>query len=130
MVYPTLIYIIMAVGFVNTTIQHSLHYGDSLYWVVTTMTTTGYGDISATSVLEMLYASVVMVLGKLLFGFILGSIASTLANLETPRVMFDDKLSAVKASDFTYQSTIFLPNLSCVLCPSTIGVHEGEVLLS
>ena len=60
------------------------------------MTTTGYGDYSATNALEMVYAIGVMVFGKLLFGFILGSIASTLANLETQRVMFEEKLNAVK----------------------------------
>ena len=37
-----------------------------------------------------------MVFGKLLFGFILGSIASTLANLETRKVQFEEKLSAIK----------------------------------
>ena len=58
----------------------------------------GYGDLSATNVQEMLYAIVVMVVGKLLFGFILGSIASTLANLETQKVQFEEKLSAIKVS--------------------------------
>ena len=45
---------------------------------------------------EMLYAIAVMVFGKLLFGFILGSIASTLANLDTQRVLFEEKLFALK----------------------------------
>lgn len=44
------------------------------------------------------FASGVMVVGKLLFGFILGSIASTLANLETQKVQFEEKLTAIKAS--------------------------------
>ena len=44
------------------------------------------------------FASGVMVVGKLLFGFILGSIASTLANLETQKVQYEDKLTAIKAS--------------------------------
>ena len=44
----------------------------------------------------MLYAIIVMVFGKLLFGFILGSIASTLANLDTQRVLFEEKLFALK----------------------------------
>ncbi len=46
----------------------------------------------------MLYAILVMVLGKLLFGFILGSIASTLANLDTQRVLFEEKVSALKVN--------------------------------
>lgn len=44
------------------------------------------------------FASAVMVVGKLLFGFILGSIASTLANLETQKVQYEEKLTAIKAS--------------------------------
>ena len=45
---------------------------------------------------EMIYAICVMVIGKLLFDFILGSIASTLANLDTQRVLFEEKLIALK----------------------------------
>ena len=44
----------------------------------------------------MIYAICVMVTGKLLFGFILGSIASTLANLDTQRVLFEEKFIALK----------------------------------
>ena len=44
------------------------------------------------------FACGVMVFGKLLFGFILGSIASTLANLETRKVQFEEKISAIKVS--------------------------------
>ena len=46
----------------------------------------------------MIYAVGVMVVGKLLFGFILGSIASTLANLDTQRVLFEEKLNALKVN--------------------------------
>ncbi|CAH1786243.1 unnamed protein product [Owenia fusiformis] len=71
-------------------------YCDCVYWTVATMTSTGYGDIHAYSLLEMIFASFVMVLGKLLFGFILGNVASTLANAETQRVNYDNKLEAIK----------------------------------
>jgi hypothetical protein len=39
-----------------------------------------------------------MVIGKLLFGFILGNIASTLANAEIGRVKYEEKLDAIKVS--------------------------------
>lgn len=72
------------------------HYTTSYYWAVTTMTTVGYGDLTATNIVEMVYAIVVMVVGKLVFGFILGTVASTLANMELERVVFEDKLKALK----------------------------------
>ena len=37
-----------------------------------------------------------MVFGKLLFGFVLGNVASTLANLESLRVKFEERFSAVQ----------------------------------
>ncbi len=60
------------------------------------MTTVGYGDLSATNVTEMVFAIIVMVAGKLLFGFILGTVASTLTNLEVGRILYKDKLKALK----------------------------------
>lgn len=80
----------------NTSVPDSLHYCISLYWAVATLTSTGYGDYSATNTIEMIYSIFVMIFGKLMFGFILGSIASTLANLESQRVLFEDKLSSIK----------------------------------
>ncbi|KXJ13549.1 Cyclic nucleotide-gated channel rod photoreceptor subunit alpha [Exaiptasia diaphana] len=38
-----------------------------------------------------------MVFGKLMFGFILGNVASTLANAEIARVKYEDKLGAIEA---------------------------------
>lgn len=77
---------------------YSDFYTTSYYWAVTTMTTVGYGDLAATNVVEMVYAILVMVGGKLLFGFILGTVASTLANLEIERVIYEDKLKALKVN--------------------------------
>jgi len=71
-------------------------YCSSLYWAVATMTSTGYGDIRAYTQLEMIVAVVVMVLGKLLFGFILGNFASTQANAEANKVAYEEKLEAVR----------------------------------
>lgn len=84
-----------ATPLLNKTTSHSVHYGTSYYWAVTTMTTVGYGDITPTNLAEMIYSIVVMVLGKLLFGFILGTVASTLANLDIQRVIYEEKLKAL-----------------------------------
>ena len=91
-----LIVLFYITGLVDTNAPKSLHYCDSLYWAVATLTSTGYGDYYATNTQEIIYATLVMIIGKLMFGFILGSIASTLANLEMQRVMFEEKLSSVK----------------------------------
>ena len=60
------------------------------------MTTVGYGDLTATNLPEMVFAIVVMVAGKVMFGFLLGTVASTLANLESGRIEYEDKLRALK----------------------------------
>ena len=93
---------------VDTEVAFLSHYGNSLYWTVTTMTTVGYGDLFATNGVEMVYAIGVMVMGKLLFGFILGTVASTLSNLETRRMLFEDKLKILEV--------LLLSPLWCPVC--------------
>ena len=73
----------------------------------------------------MIYAIAVMVAGKLIFGFILGSIASTLANLDTQRVQFEEKLSALKVPPLCIaQALCFLHTGICTTCTMCIPSTE------
>eukprot|EP00118_Oscarella_pearsei_P012897 m.98493 g.98493 ORF g.98493 m.98493 type:complete len:2159 (+) comp36987_c0_seq18:234-6710(+) len=74
----------------------AVRYCNSMYWAVATMTSTGYGDLYAHTLFEKVVISIVMVMGKLLFGFVLGNITSTLANAEAQRVQYVEKVLAVK----------------------------------
>ena len=73
-------------------------YVKSLYFIIETMTSTGYGDIHAHDALEMWLAGAIMVIGKMLFGMILATIASTLANQEVEQVKYEHMLEGVKVS--------------------------------
>ena len=86
----------------NTGITNSTeyHYLTSLYWSVTTLTTTGYGEISATNKLEMIVSSCIMIIGKLMFGYILGNVASEISNWSKNQVEFKGKVAAVKVCVF------------------------------
>ena len=44
-------------------------YAVSIYWAITTITTVGYGDISASNTTEYWFCSIIMVLGVIAFSF-------------------------------------------------------------
>jgi hypothetical protein len=67
----------------------------SLYWTITTMTTVGFGDITPNRSIEYLYTSLVMLLGASLYAFIIGGIASLLANLQAAKSQFRDRTETV-----------------------------------
>lgn len=77
----------------NTTSNQA--YADSLYWAMATTTTTGYGDYRAHTDLERAFSIVAMIAGKLMYGFVLGNIASTLANADYLRVCYKEKMAAI-----------------------------------
>jgi hypothetical protein len=72
-----------------------IQYLDSLYWAVATITSTGYGDVRAHSVEERAIASVTIVFGRLMVGYIMGAMASFLVNLDSQRVRYAEKLTSI-----------------------------------
>ena len=60
-------------------------YVKALYWSFSTLTTVGYGDISAKTAPQMLFASLTQVIGVGVFGFILSNVASLLSRLDAAR---------------------------------------------
>ncbi|KAJ3383095.1 hypothetical protein HDU84_003877 [Entophlyctis sp. JEL0112] len=71
-------------------------YGFSVYWAVTTLTTTGYGDIRPESDSERLFAVLTMTCGIFFFGYVSGTIASALSNMDSRRVSYQQKMDAVR----------------------------------
>ena len=51
-------------------------YTTGIYWTITTITTVGYGDISATNTTERIVACIIMIIGVIAFSFSTGSLSS------------------------------------------------------
>ncbi|KAJ3218541.1 Kinesin-like protein kif27 [Dinochytrium kinnereticum] len=71
-------------------------YVQSVYWTVTTMTTCGYGDITPQNDGQRLFAIFTMTSGIFFYGYVSGTIASALANMDSRRVSYQQKMDAVR----------------------------------
>jgi voltage-gated potassium channel len=76
--------------------DQSLEYIKAIYWSFTTLTTVGYGDISAKTPAQMLFACCVQVLGVGVFGFVLSNVASLLSRMDAAREHHMDSLDKIE----------------------------------
>ena len=78
---------------------HLMKYLLALYWSFTTLTTVGYGDISPSfdSPTQTIYAIVIMILGAGMYGYIIGNIATLLANIDVAKANFTEKMERLNA---------------------------------
>jgi Trk-type K+ transport system membrane component len=57
-------------------------YITAFYWIISTITTVGYGDISGTNNVERVFCSVCMFVGVIAFSIANGSLASIIQNYD------------------------------------------------
>ena len=82
-----------------------LTYVRAIYWTFTTLTTVGYGDISAKTIPQMLFASGVQITGVAVFGYVLSNVASLLSRSDAAREHHMDNLDRIE----TFMRTHHLP---------------------
>jgi len=67
------------------------------YWAFTTMTTVGYGDISASTIAERLWAILGMLVGGFVFSGLIGAMSKLINSRDLSKQAYKDKMDVVGA---------------------------------
>lgn len=78
-------------------------YVAAVYWVVMTMTTVGYGDITPITILSRIYAMVIMMAGVGMYGFIIGKISSILTSFDAQLAVRREKIATLASMMKEYE---------------------------
>jgi len=68
----------------------------SLYWTFTTLSTVGYGDISAKNTSERLFNCFIMLLGASMFGYVVANMSTLLDNIDASAAKINTYVSQVQ----------------------------------
>lgn len=85
----------LKMGMIDPKLGHGENYITALYWCVTTLTTIGYGDITPKTPPQIIFTMVVQIMGAGMYGYMIGNLASLIANLDIAKAQFQEKLEKV-----------------------------------
>ena len=85
-------------------------YVTAFYFTVTTLVTVGYGDISAYSLEEKIFAVFLMLLGVVSFSFATGTIASIITSYDSQEAVLKEKIATLNDMQVEYDLDIHLFN--------------------
>jgi hypothetical protein len=76
---------------------HFDQYLRAVYWCVTTIATIGYGDYTPShdSNAQIIYTIIVMIFGVGMYGYIIGNVATLIANLDVARANYQAKMEEI-----------------------------------
>uniref|UniRef100_A0A2C9UCU1 Potassium channel n=1 Tax=Manihot esculenta TaxID=3983 RepID=A0A2C9UCU1_MANES len=115
--------------------QHSLstRYVTSLYWSITTLTTTGYGDLHAVNEREMIFTMFYMMFDLGLTSYLIGNMTNLVVHATSRTRKFRDTIQA--ASSFAQRNQLpvrlqdqMLAHLSLKYRTDSEGLHQQETI--
>lgn len=71
------------------------NYIRALYWVTTTLTTIGYGDIAPVTNIQTIFTMFIQLMGAGMYGFVIGNIANLIANLDIAKAQHREKMEKI-----------------------------------
>jgi voltage-gated potassium channel len=77
-------------------IDNVTKYVTSLYWVIETLTTVGYGETTPLTNAQYIFAMIIMLVGVGTYGFIIGNVANILSKSNPARTRFFNNLEQLK----------------------------------
>ncbi len=69
----------------------------SLYWTLMTVTTVGYGDVTAGTTAERIWSVLVMTCGVLIYSYAIGQLSSIVASFDAKYAEMNDKLAILSS---------------------------------
>ena len=74
----------------------------SLYWNLTTVTTVGYGNISAYSWIEKIYTIIIICIGVVLYSFFIGTLSIIVSQMNEHQIELKDKINQIEQIRLNY----------------------------
>lgn len=75
----------------------------AIYYTITTITTVGYGDISAMNTGERVLSAFLMLVGVIAFSFATGSLSSIMSTYDSSEALYREKLNILNDIDSKYE---------------------------
>ncbi|XP_065850691.1 potassium channel AKT6-like [Euphorbia lathyris] len=111
----------------------SVRYVTSLYWSITTLTTTGYGDLHAVTEKEMIFVMIYMMIDLGLTSYLIGNMTNLVVHATSRTRQFRDTIQA--ASSFGQRNHLpvrlqdqMLAHLSLKYRTDSEGLHQQETI--
>lgn len=75
----------------------------SCYFIVTTIVTVGYGDITAINSTEKLICCILMITGVIAFSYATGALSSIITNVDSSEAKLKEKINILNAIKSEYE---------------------------
>ncbi|MBA4405687.1 hypothetical protein C0389_00260 [bacterium] len=116
----------------DKSVDQVTNYVNALYFVATTLTTVGFGDILPITNSEKLFTVFMEVLGVLIYGYLIGNIVSIISKRNPAKVQFENNLERLSAlshyREISPDLRLRIRNYFLYVWRKKLGFDESEFL--